>query len=285
MLDEKLIEEIVREVLSRLEAGEKSCGSCSAGEDPCRDIASRTCRDVPLLAQPADEEALRRMKKRTTARIGVGRAGPRLNTRTLLTLRADHAKARDAVFLDVPAEFVERLGLFTVQSRCAEKNQFLTRPDLGRQLSEEGAAAVRSRCISNPDVQVFVADGLSSTAVEANAETILAILTEGLRQRGLTVGTPFFVRFGRVGVEDQVAELLGARVVCVLIGERPGLGSAESMSAYIAYNARVGMPEARRTVVSNIHRDGISAAEAGAYLVELIEKIYREKASGVELQQ
>ena len=144
---------------------------------------------------------------------------------------------------------------------------------------------MKERCAPNPDVQVFLADGLSSTAVEANAETILGLLLDALKDRGLTVGTPFFVRFGRVAVEDQVAELVGAKVVCVLIGERPGLGSAESMSAYIAYNARVGMPEARRTVVSNIHKDGISAAEAGAYIAELIEKIYHAKASGVELQQ
>ena len=285
MLDEKLIARIVEEVIARLEAGEAAgrgeTGACEA----CRDITAKACRDITMLDHPQDAEALARMKKKTTARIGVGRAGPRLNTRTMLTLRADHAKARDAVFLDVPGELIEKLGLFTVQTKCAEKNQFLTRPDLGRQLSEEGARAVKERCAPNPDVQVFLADGLSSTAVEANAETILGLLLDALKDRGLTVGTPFFVRFGRVAVEDQVAELVGAKVVCVLIGERPGLGSAESMSAYIAYNARVGMPEARRTVVSNIHKDGISAAEAGAYIAELIEKIYHAKASGVELQQ
>ena len=285
MLDEKLIARIVEEVIARLEAGE-AAGSGETGEcEACRDITAKACRDITMLDHPQDAEALARMKKKTTARIGVGRAGPRLNTRTMLTLRADHAKARDAVFLDVPGEFIEKLGLFTVQTKCAEKNQFLTRPDLGRQLSEEGARAVKERCAPNPDVQVFLADGLSSTAVEANAETILGLLLDALKDRGLTVGTPFFVRFGRVAVEDQVAELVGAKVVCVLIGERPGLGSAESMSAYIAYNARVGMPEARRTVVSNIHKDGISAAEAGAYIAELIEKIYHAKASGVELQQ
>lgn len=285
MLDEKLIARIVEEVIARLEAGE-AAGSGETGEcEACRDITAKACRDITMLDHPQDAEALARMKKKTTARIGVGRAGPRLNTRTMLTLRADHAKARDAVFLDVPGELIERLGLFTVQTKCAEKNQFLTRPDLGRQLSEEGARAVKERCAPNPDVQVFLADGLSSTAVEANAETILGLLLDALKDRGLTVGTPFFVRFGRVAVEDQVAELVGAKVVCVLIGERPGLGSAESMSAYIAYNARVGMPEARRTVVSNIHKDGISAAEAGAYIAELIEKIYHAKASGVELQQ
>lgn len=285
MLNEKLIARIVEEVIARLEAGEAAGSGETGACEACRDITAKACRDITMLDHPQDAEALARMKKKTTARIGVGRAGPRLNTRTMLTLRADHAKARDAVFLDVPGELIEKLGLFTVQTKCAEKNQFLTRPDLGRQLSEEGARAVKERCAPNPDVQVFLADGLSSTAVEANAETILGLLLDALKDRGLTVGTPFFVRFGRVAVEDQVAELVGAKVVCVLIGERPGLGSAESMSAYIAYNARVGMPEARRTVVSNIHKDGISAAEAGAYIAELIEKIYHAKASGVELQQ
>ena len=285
MLDEKLIARIVEEVIARLEAGEAAGSGETGACEACRDITAKACRDITMLDHPQDAEALARMKKKTTARIGVGRAGPRLNTRTMLTLRADHAKARDAVFLDVPGELIEKLGLFTVQTKCAEKNQFLTRPDLGRQLSEEGARAVKERCAPNPDVQVFLADGLSSTAIEANAETILGLLLDALKDRGLTVGTPFFVRFGRVAVEDQVAELVGAKVVCVLIGERPGLGSAESMSAYIAYNARVGMPEARRTVVSNIHKDGISAAEAGAYIAELIENIYHAKASGVELQQ
>ena len=285
MLDEKLIARIVEEGIARLEAGEAAGSGETGACEACRDITAKACRDITMLDHPQDAEALARMKKKTTARIGVGRAGPRLNTRTMLTLRADHAKARDAVFLDVPGELIEKLGLFTVQTKCAEKNQFLTRPALGRQLSEEGARAVKERCAPNPDVQVFLADGLSSTAVEANAETILGLLLDALKDRGLTVGTPFFVRFGRVAVEDQVAELVGAKVVCVLIGERPGLGSAESMSAYIAYNARVGMPEARRTVVSNIHKDGISAAEAGAYIAELIEKIYHAKASGVELQQ
>lgn len=113
----------------------------------------------------------------------------------------------------------------------------------------------------------------------------LPAIVEGLESRGLTVGTPFFIRFGRVAAEDAVAELLGPKVVCILIGERPGLGTAESMSAYICYDARVGQPEARRTVVSNIHRGGISSVEAGAYIAELIKKIYDAKASGVELKQ
>ncbi len=248
------------------------------------DITSPEVKKKPLLDHVQDPDALARMMRTTTARIGVGSAGPRLKTKTLLTLRADHARARDAVMLDVDHEVLDRLGLFTVQTCCSDKNEFLTRPDLGRRLSDEGADKVKRQCTMQPDVQLIVADGLSSTAINANIENVLPVLTDGLKAKGLKLGTPFFVRYGRVAAEDHVAELLGAKVVCIFVGERPGLGTAESMSAYIAYNARVGMPEARRTVVSNIHKDGITAVEAGAYLTDLIAKILERKASGVELQ-
>ena len=109
------------------------------------------------------------------------------------------------------------------------------------------------------------------------------MLVEGLTAKGLKVGTPFYLRFGRVAAEDQVAEVLGAKVVCVLIGERPGLATAESMSAYIVYNSYVGIPEAKRTVVSNIHKDGLTAVEAGAYITEVIQQILERRASGVDL--
>ena len=249
------------------------------------DLVSPEAKSRILIAHPQDEEALRRMKQSTTARIGVGKTGPRLLTQTMLTLRADHAQAQDAVFADVSQKMLDDLGLFSVQTLCEDKNTFLTRPDLGRKLSEEAIETIRKRCVMQPDVQIFAADGLSSTAIEANLANILPVVTEALEARGLTVGTPFFVRFGRVGVEDHISEILGCKVVSVLIGERPGLATAESMSAYTVYNAYVGMPESRRTVVSNIHKDGIAAVEAGAYLADVIEQVLEHKASGVELQK
>lgn len=307
MLDAKTIDAIAEEIIAKMRAE----GAAPAPEKPSRpqgdaavpaqpprpapqgagrqgemeDITSAAHKAVPTLQNPADYDALLRMKGRTSARIGVGRCGPRVLTQTMLTLRADHALARDAVFTDVDPAFLEQNGLFSVQTNCPDKNTHITRPDLGRQLSGEAVKTIGEKCQKNPDVQIIVSDGLSSKAIEANVANALPAIVEGLQSRGLTVGTPFFIRFGRVAAEDAVAELLGAKVVCILIGERPGLGTAESMSAYICYGAKVGQPEARRTVVSNIHRGGISSVEAGAYIAELIKKIYDAKASGVELKQ
>ena len=247
------------------------------------DSTSPECKAVPLIENPEDPEALLRMMKRTTARIGVGRAGSRLKTQTMLALRADHAQARDAVFADVNPKVLEEAGLFTVQTMCEDKNTYVTRPDLGRQLSPDAVQTLREKCVANPDVQIYAADGLSSTAIEANLNKILPVITESLTRMGLKVGTPFYLRFGRVGSQEHVAETLGAKVVCTLIGERPGLATAESMSAYISYNAYVGMPESKRTVVSNIHKNGTAAVEAGAYVAEVIAKILEQKASGVDL--
>ena len=279
-MDEKLVALIVEEVLKHLGAvnGGESGASCAA----CEDIASPACKAIPMI-KAEDPDALLRMKRKTTARIGVGKSGARLNTQTMLTLRADHAKARDAVFVDVDQKMLKEMGLFTVQTACEDKNTYVTRPDLGRQLSEEAVRTLKEKCVMNPDVQIYAADGLSSTAIQVNLPKILPVLIDSLKAKGLTVGTPFFLRFGRVGSQEHVAETLGAKVVCVLVGERPGLATAESMSAYIAYNAYVGMPESKRTVVSNIHKDGTAAVEAGAYVADVIEMILKQKASGVEL--
>jgi ethanolamine ammonia-lyase small subunit len=229
--------------------------------------------------------ALRRMQALTRARIGVGRAGPRLRTETLLKLRSDHAAARDAVFRDVSREVLDSLGFPVLQSRCGDRREHITRPDLGRQLSGESREILLREGEKGRDLQVIVADGLSSRAVEANIANLLPVLQEGLDSRNITRGKPFFVRYGRVAIEDEFAERLGAKLVCILIGERPGLATAESMSAYLCYEARIGQPESRRTVVSNIHGDGLPAVEAGAYLAELIERILQNKASGVDFKK
>lgn len=242
-------------------------------------------RRAPLLDHIEDPDALERMMAKTPARIGVGNAGARLKTKTMIKLRADHAAARDAVQTDVKEELIKELKLFPVVTQCADKNVFLTRPDLGRDFTPEVQKAISEHCRHGVDVQIIVSDGLSSAAIEANAERILPVVMEGLKEKNISVGDPIFVKFGRVAAQDRISELLDAKIVCSFIGERPGLATAESMSAYISYRAEVGMPEARRTVVSNIHKNGVPAVEAGAYIVDLLQLMLEKKASGVDLKK
>lgn len=253
-----------------------------AGE--LKDIGLMNIKDVMLVEHPENREEYMKLKQKTSARLGIGRAGTRFKTDILLRFRADHAAAQDAVFNDVPTEFLNELGLFEVTTECESRDQYITRPDLGRKISPEGIKTIEEKCRKNPAVQILLSDGLSSTAVEANAKNIIPAILNGLKGYGIDAGTTFFIKYGRVGSGDHVAEILNADVVCILIGERPGLTTAESMSAYITYKAHVGIPEAKRTVISNIHRDGTPAAEAGAHVATLIKKIFDAKASGQDLK-
>jgi len=290
VLDEKTIAEIAMQVVAELQKQQSPSTEVTETtkiqeEEQLVDITAPEFKKVPLLVHSDDEDALRRMIGKTSARIGIGHAGLRMKTKTLLAFRADHAAARDTVFFDVSEKLLQEMNLFSIQTKCSDRNQFLTRPDLGREFNRETLDLLKTKCKQGVDVQIYAADGLSSRAIEANLPNILPVLIDGLKAKNISVGTPFFVKYGRVGTQEHITETLGCRVSCVLIGERPGLGSAESMSAYIAYEARVGMPEAHRTVVSNIYSGGTTAVEAGAYLVEVIEKILKQKASGVNLKK
>lgn len=248
------------------------------------DITKIDFREVIDVKNPANEAELLKYKRKTPARVGIGRAGCRYRTNTMLRFRADHASAVDAVYTDVSEDFLKANNLFTVKTRCNSKDEYITRPDLGRRLDEESVAILKEKVKKSPKVQVFVADGLSSTAIEKNIEDTLPALLNGLKSYGIETGTPFFLKYGRVGAADEVSEIVDAEVTCVLIGERPGLATAESMSAYITYRGYIGIAEAKRTVVSNIHKNGTPAAEAGAHIAHIIKKILEAKASGQDLK-
>ena len=299
-MDEKALRSIIEQVLTEMNLNgadssasaststESSCGKCEAAsaiEDGCiPDLTEVDIRKQYLVENPEHGEEYAELKQNAPCRLGIGKAGARYKTDPQLEFRAAHSAAQDAVFTDVDTEFIEKMGLFTVQTQCENKDIYLTRPDLGRKLSPEGVEMVKEKCKKNPTVQVYVADGLSSAAVAANIGDLLPAILQGLQSYKIDVGTPFFMKYGRVGVMDQVSELTGAEVTCTLIGERPGLITAESMSAYIVYKATVGMPEARRTVVSNIHRAGTIPAEAGAHIAQIIKIMLEKKASGTDLK-
>ena len=232
----------------------------------------------------AKDAVIEGMKKKTTARIAIGKAGPRLRTNTFLKLRADHARAKDAVLSSVDESIIKALDLLQIKSLCRDVNEHLTRPDLGRKISEETKEILRKHCIRKPQVQIYASDGLSSKAIDENISDILPIMMDGLESEGIKVGTPFFLKYGRVPTMDVISEVLEAELTCVLIGERPGLAAADSMSAYITYGARPGIRESCRTVISNIHGKGIQPVEAGAYAVSVIKRMLAEKKSGVDFK-
>lgn len=253
-------------------------------DEKLKDLTAIQIQDYFAVPDPDNKEAYLELKQNTPARVGIWRTGPRYPTNTLLRFRADHAVAMDAVFTYVSEELLEEMGLFSVSTLCRDKDEYMTRPDLGRKFSQESIETIKEKCIKSPQVQIYVSDGLSSTAIEANIKDILPSIMQGLKNYGLKVGTPFFVSHGRVPAMDVISEVLDAEVTVVLIGERPGLATGESMSCYMAYGGKVGMPESRRTVISNIHRGGTSATEAGAHIAEIVKEMIEQKASGLELK-
>jgi ethanolamine ammonia-lyase small subunit len=256
----------------------------SLNEDFIDDITEFDIRKQLLVPNPFDKEGYLKMKAMTPARLGVWRAGPRYKTITSLRFRADHAAAQDAVFSHVSEEFVEKFGLISLETLCGSKDEYLTRPDLGRQFSADMVQKMKKVC-GKPKVQLVVGDGLSSAAIEANLKDILPAIKQGLKMYGVDSETILFVKYCRVPAMDVIGETTNADVVCLLVGERPGLITSESMSAYIAYKPTVDMPEARRTVVSNIHRGGTSPVEAGAHIAEIIKTMIDKKASGMDLKR
>lgn len=247
------------------------------------DITKLDLRRLYLTENPADGPRFLAMKAKTPARLGCGRAGARYKTLTMLRFRADHAAAQDTVFSQVPEDFAEKNGMLAVQTRCQSKDQYLTRPDLGRSFDEKNREILRTRLPQKPRVQLVVGDGLSSAAILANAPDCLAAIRDGLKLRGIDPGKTVFVRYCRVGAGDAIGDVTGAEVVCMLVGERPGLVTDKSMSCYITYGAHTGVLESCRTVVSNIHAQGTPAVEAGAHIAGLLETILKKKVSGVAL--
>ena len=247
------------------------------------DVTALDLRKLYLTDDPENPEKYRKMKEKTPARLGSGKAGPRYKTLTMLRFRADHAAAQDAVFSQVPEDFAEKNGMVALQTKCRDKDEYLTRPDHGRCFDEETRQKLRAAVPTPPRVQIVVGDGLSSAAITANAMDCLQTIRDGLKLRGIETGQSLFVKYCRVGAGDAIGDVTGCELVCMLVGERPGLVTDKSMSAYITYRPRRGVSESSRTVVSNIHAQGTPAVEAGAYVAELIEKILSRKVSGVGL--
>lgn len=293
-MDQKQIEEIVRSVMasmgqaapapSEAKCATTNCAAPVTSESCALDLGSAEAKAWIGVENPHRADVLTELRRSTVARVCTGRAGPRPRTQALLRFLADHSRSKDTVLKEVPEEWVKAQGLLEVRSEISDKNLYLTRPDMGRRLCAEAVEALKAQCVANPDVQVVISDGLSTDAITVNYEEILPPLMAGLKQAGLKVGTPFFVRYGRVKIEDQIGEILGAKVVILLVGERPGLGQSESLSCYAVYSPRMATTvEADRTCISNIHQGGTPPVEAAAVIVDLAKRMLEQKASGINM--
>jgi ethanolamine ammonia-lyase small subunit len=207
----------------------------------------------------------------------------------MLKFRADHARAVDTVMTEVGADWPRRNGLVEFHSEAITRDEYLLRPERGRRLCKSEIAKLkalnvpsRAKNASKPSVLIFVGDGLSSAAVETNAGSLLRTLTSALRQKYRLL-KPLFVRNARVRIEDHLGEILRADMICLIIGERPGLATAESLSAYVIYRPRLSSLEPDRTVISNIHRGGIPVTQAAQKIVTLIDEAIQHQATGAEL--
>lgn len=219
----------------------------------------------------------------TPARIGLRRAGRAPTTRAVLELQLAHARARDAVHAPLDATALRAalapLETIEVASAAADRAVYLRRPDLGRRLSEESRTALpRLGC----DVAFVIADGLSAEAAARHAAPVLAAAAG--RLAGLSIGPVVIAHQARVAIGDDIGELVGARLVVVLIGERPGLSVADSLGAYVTYAPRVGRRDSERNCLSNIHGNGgIGHAEAGRALARLVAAALDRRLTGVGL--
>lgn len=284
---ERLVRELAGTAASPATGSPAAVGSSrstAAAESGCLpDITEVDLRKQYLVEHPQDKEGFMALKLRTPARLGVGRAGARYKTATYLRFRADHAAAQDTVFSTVAEDYPVKNGYVPVKTLCKDKDEYLTRPDKGRRFDEENQAILKQTLGNKPRVVLAVGDGLSSVAIETNAADCIKAIQVGLKGYGIETPTVPFIQFCRVGAGDHIGELTGCELICLLVGERPGLVTAESMSAYITYEPRLGVPESKRTVVSNIHKGGTGAVEAGAHIAELIHTILEKKVSGVGL--
>lgn len=230
------------------------------------------------------------LRAHTSARIALGRAGGSLPTAAVLDFTVAHAAARDAVHAELDLEELETsltpLGLPVVKLATAatDRQLYLQRPDLGRRLDDRSRERLTGTVDAPPDVVIIIADGLSAPAAARQTFPLLQELLPLLRSERIQVGPLILVRNARVALQDQIGFALKARLALMLIGERPGLSTAESLGAYVVFDPRPGRTDAERNCVSNIRPGGLSSAVAAETIHHLISESMRRQMSGVGLK-
>lgn len=273
---ERLVREVVRDTLTVSEIGPRS-----APAEPCDDDGCAP-RNAPRQV-PVDPHEARRVVDATPARVVQGRTGTRYLTPTYLQLRAEHAVALDAVHSRVPEDWPGKLGLLALKSRCKDLAEHLLYPDHGRRLDDDSRARLTAQADRGVDVQLIAGDGLAAHALLLQGQELIPAMVTELRQVGLTVGKPLFVRHARIGVQDEIGTLTGARSTVIIVGERPGLGTGDSLSIYTAFKPRLGQDNSEKNCISNIRPLGLPPAVAARECARLMRRTFDAGGGGLHL--
>ncbi|MCA2978687.1 MAG: ethanolamine ammonia-lyase subunit EutC [Myxococcaceae bacterium] len=275
----RLVTEVVREVVQQRPA---KGVEASAPADDGGASKRRGPRHRPLPA-PRDAEALAALKASTPARIVTGRTGTRYLTSSYLGLRADHAIALDAVESEVPDGWAEQQGWLPLRTRAKDHAEFFLHPDLGRRLDDASKARCEKEADRGVDVQLLAGDGLSAYALLTNGPALVQALQRHLAGAGFRVGRPLFVRYARIGVQDEVGVLTQAKSTVIVVGERPGLGTGDSLSIYTAFGPKLGQDNAEKDCISNVRALGFAPERAAARCAALMRDTFAAGGGGVKL--
>ena len=286
MVDKAQLREVVKEVLLEMlaqDSGSERAGLRPPVRTPSADGDPAGKPRYVKRQPPFDLADLVSVRQSTPARVAQGRTGTRYLTHVYIGLRAEHAIALDAVNSAVKEGFPALLGCLTLKTRCDNHDVYLLHPDLGRRLDDASKALLEKEGTRNPDVQVICGDGLSAWAIEQNGPALVPALQSGLETAGFKVGKPLFVQHARVGVQDEIGVILGARATVILVGERPGLGTGDSLSIYTAYGPKLGQDNAEKDCISNIRPLGMPPEEGAAECVSLLKRTFAAGGGGVHL--
>jgi ethanolamine ammonia-lyase small subunit len=276
----ELIRRIVTEVVRDVErAGEAPAPSHES--EPERTWA-RGPEHSPL-PPPRSAERLLKLVQQTPSRVATGRTGTRYLTESYLGLRADHAIAIDAVESQVPDGWAEQQGWIPLRTRAADHSEYLLHPDQGRRLDDASKATCEKEAERGVDIQIIAGDGLSAAALMENGPPLVKALQHDLAAAGFRLGKPLFVKFARIGVQDEIGVITGAKATLILVGERPGLGTGDSLSIYTAYGPKLGQDNAEKDCISNVRELGFVPERAAARCAELMKRTFVAGGGGVKL--
>jgi ethanolamine ammonia-lyase small subunit len=280
MINDELIQRIVREVVREVEQQKVTAVSFTPPAPGARIRCTPDQREIHSVDSAEDPAMLEKLVALTSSRIAVGRAGLRMKTDLALLIREGHADAKDAVHSEVPDAFVLAQGWKPLITRCKDRHEYLLHPNLGRRLSDDSAKQIEATA---PDVQVIVGDGLSPAAIVKNGVQATAALLSALAAAGYKTGPVLYTKFTRIGVQDEIGVLSKARATVILVGERPGLGTGDSLSFYIAVKPRLDQDNAEKNCISNVRPIGIRPEEAAKLTIEILKRSFQLGGGGVAI--